>query len=167
VACCQFIRKEPFVPIISRLLTITAVAAMAASIATAQEGPEAAAVKARQSHMQLYAFNLGALGGMAQGAIPYDAETAAAAAANLAALSALDQSRYWPMGSAAGEVEGSRAQPALWANLDDAMAKGMALNAAAVAMAEVAGTDLASLQGAMGALGGACSACHQSYRVSN
>ncbi|NCO88026.1 MAG: cytochrome c [Rhodobacterales bacterium] len=129
--------------------------------------PLAAAVKARQSHMQLYAFNLGLLGGMAQGNIAYDSAAASAAAANLAALSALDQSRYWPMGSAAGEVEGSRALAAIWAEGSDAAAKGQALNAAAVAMAAVAGTDLASLQGAMGALGGACGACHQSYRQTN
>lgn len=148
-------------------LSIAAVAAVAGTIAVAQSTPEAAAVNARQSHMQLYAFNLGALGGMAQGAIPYDAAVAAAAAGNLVALSALDQSRYWPAGTASGEIEGARALPALWENMDDAIAKGMALNAAAVAMAEVAGTDLAALQGAMGALGGACGACHEAYRMPN
>jgi cytochrome c556 len=152
----------------TRAFALTAIsAAVAGTLALAQGAPDPidAAVKARQSHMQLYQFNLALLGGMAQGGIDYDAEAAAAAAANLASLSALDQSRYWPEGSAAGEAEGSRATADLWANLDDAVAKGMALNAAAVAMAEVAGTDLDGLRAAMGDLGGACSACHQSYRM--
>ena len=34
-------------------------------------------VVARQSHMQLYAHNLGILGGMAQGKMDYDADAAA------------------------------------------------------------------------------------------
>ena len=38
----------------------------------------AGAIKARQAHMQLYAFNLGTLGGMAQGKIDYDADAASA-----------------------------------------------------------------------------------------
>jgi cytochrome c556 len=35
---------------------------------------------------------------------------------------------------------------------------------ASAAMAEIAGTDLASVQGAIRDLGGACSACHHEYR---
>lgn len=146
--------------------TVLAVAAVAAvsGIATAQGmDPLAAAVNARHSHMFLYQFNLMTLGGMAQGAIPYDAETASAAANNLVALSALDQSAYWLPGTAAGEIDGSRALPAIWENMEDAAAKGQALNAAAVAMA--ATTDLAGLQAAMGPLGAACGACHESYRA--
>ncbi len=152
----------------TRAFALTAIsAALAGTLALAQGAPDPieAAVKARQAHMQLYQYNLALLGGMAQGGVEYDAAAASAAAGNLVALSALDQSRYWPEGSAAGEAEGSRATADLWANLDDAMAKGMALNAAAVAMADAAGTDLAALQAAMGDLGGACSACHQAYRM--
>ena len=40
-----------------------------------------AAVKARQSQMTLYSFNIGLLGGMAKGEIEYDADAAMAAAA--------------------------------------------------------------------------------------
>lgn len=143
-------------------------AAVVATLASAQgSDPLAAAVNARQSHMQLYQFNLMTLGGMAQGAIAYDAAAATAAANNLVALSGLDQSGYWLPGTATGEIEGSRARAELWANIEDAVAKGQALNAAAVAMAAAAGTDQASLQAAMGALGAACGACHESYRVRN
>lgn len=119
------------------------------------------AVTARQAHMQLYAHNLGIIGGMAQEKIPYDAELAAIAASNLAAVAGLDETTYWPEGTS----EGTKALPAIWENMDDFMSKQDAMTQAAAAMAEVAGTDLASLQGAMGDLGGACSACHREYRA--
>ena len=118
------------------------------------------AVKARKAHMQLYAFNLGALGAMAKGEVDYDAAAAGAAAANIVALTTLDQSRYWPPGSAQGEAEGSRALPALWTS-----GKAAALRDAAGALAAAAGTDLASLQGAIGPVGQACGSCHESFRA--
>lgn len=144
--------------------------AIAAGAATGQDAAEKAladATKARQSQMQLYAFNLGVLGGMARGDVEYDAEKAGAAAANLAAVTRLDQSLIWPEGSDDMGVETSRALPALWDNLPDVMSKGATLAEAATAMESAATQDLASLQAAMGALGGACSACHQAYRVPN
>lgn len=118
------------------------------------------AVTARQAHMQLYAHNIGILGAMAQGKADYDADLAQVAATNLAAVAALDERTYWVEGTA----EGTKALPAIWENMDDFMAKQDGLTNAAAVMAEVAGTDLASLQGAMGDLGGACSACHREYR---
>lgn len=122
------------------------------------------AIKARQAQMQLYAFNLGTLGGMAKGEIDYDAATAAAAANNLAALAQLDQSSYWLPGSDSDSVEGSRALPAIW---EDGAKVGEVAGAfveAALAMQEVAGTDLAALQGAMGPLGQSCGGCHKPFR---
>lgn len=150
-------------------LAVAALATLAATFAHGQGAPDPAqaAVTARQAHMQLYQFNLGLLGGMAQGAIDYDADAATAAAANLAALASLEQGRYWIEGSAAGEVEGSRASPDLWANMDDLMTRTAAMETAALAMADAAGTGIDALRGAMGDLGGACSACHQSYRLRN
>lgn len=118
------------------------------------------AVVARHAHMQLLAHNIGVLGGMAQGKMDYDAEQAQAAANSLAAVAGLSQQGYWPEGTA----EGTRALPAIWDNMDDYMSKNDDLAMAAAAMADVAGTDLASLQGAMGNLGGTCSACHREYR---
>lgn len=145
------------------LLAATA-AACVTGIATAQGmDPLAAAVQARQSHMFLYQFNLMTLGGMAQGAVPYDAQAAAAAAGNIAALSGIDQFGYWPPGTARGEIEGTRANPVLWENLEDLAAKAQALNAAATAVA--ATTDLAGLQATLGPLAAACGACHEAYRA--
>ncbi|GAA3877175.1 cytochrome c [Celeribacter arenosi] len=146
-------------------LKLTAVALLAATTltATAQDAAEGA-VKARQAHMQLYAFNLGALGAMAKGAVEYDAEAATRAATNLATLAALDTRDFWLPGSAAGEVEGSRALPAMWSADSNAMVHAGNLRDATAALAASAGTDLASLQAGMGPVGGACSACHKAYR---
>ncbi len=123
------------------------------------------AVKARQAQMSLYAFNLGALGAMAKGEVDYDAEAAQGAASNLVALSTLAAGPMWAPGTDDMSVEGTRALATAWENMEDIMAKGTAMAEAASAMADAAGTDLASLQAAMGPLGGACSECHKAYRA--
>lgn len=128
------------------------------------ESPHDGAIAARNAHMDLYAYNLGILGGMAQGKIDYDAEAASAAAANLAALTKMNQSSYWPAGSDAESVKESRALGALWQNFPDVIAKSGDMVAAAAAMETAAGGGLESLRGGMAAVGGACNACHKAYR---
>ncbi|SDI02389.1 c-type cytochrome [Lutimaribacter saemankumensis] len=123
-----------------------------------------AAQSAREAQMGLYAFNLGLLGDMAKGTVPYDAAAAQAAASNLAALTALDQSRLWPEGSDEMSIE-TRAKAEIWDNMDDFMTKGDDLMKAAAAMADVAGNGLEAVQGQIGAVGGACGACHKAYRA--
>ncbi len=153
-----------------RSLRLAALAALTlAGVAVAQNGPpspEQQAVDARQSHMTLYAHNLGKLGAMAQGNAEYNAETATAAAQSLGHLVQLDQSGYWLPGTSSDEIEGSRALPAIWENLEDVGAKHQALTDAVANLQTAAGTDLASLQGALGGVGQACGACHENYRVS-
>ena len=125
-------------------------------------------IKARQAHMQLYGYNLGLLGGMAKGEIDYDAEAASAAAANLAALSGMDQHRYWAEGTDNVEMEGaSKALPIIWDQQDDFFAKQTALHEAAMSLAEVAGNGQEAIGPALGPVGQACGACHQTYRQSN
>lgn len=150
-------------------LSAGAVVALAAATMTVAEShvdeTVTAAVEARHAHMDLYAYNLGLLGGMAQGEIDYDAEAAQAAADNLLALASLDQSRYWPEGSDNATVEDSRALAAIWEDMDGFMFAGEELQMAAQAMADVAGTDLAALQGAIQGLGAGCGGCHRNYRL--
>ena len=139
-------------------------AALAHSAAHA-EGPMADMIKARHAHMELYAFNLGTLGGMAKGAIPYDAALASTAADSLATLSAMDQSRYWAEGSDEMSADGTRAKAEIWDNMADFNAKGADLTKAAEAMKAVAGSSLEELQAAMGPLAGSCGGCHKPYRA--
>ena len=98
------------------------------------------AVKARKAHMQLYAFNLGILGAMAKGETEYNADAAAAAANNLAAVSSLNQSAYWVPGTSSEDLpEESRAKPEIWQADSKAGEIGMSFAQAAAALAAVAG----------------------------
>lgn len=133
------------------------------SAALAQDA--AAVVKARQAHMRLTSFNLGPLGAMAKGETPYDAAAAAAAAGNLAAIAALDQSRIWAPGTGRPDAENTRALAAIWENPDDFASKIEGVRSATATMAEAAGGGIEALRAAMGGVGQACSACHKTYRA--
>ena len=121
-------------------------------------------VDARQGLMTLMAHEVGKLGGMAKGEVPYDAAVAGKAAANIAALGSVISPELFPAGSAAGAVEDSEALPAIWQKPDEFAAKITAFNAAAAATPARAGTDLESLRASMRDLGGACGGCHETFR---
>lgn len=143
-------------------LAATLALVAAPTIASAQDmNPN---VHARQAFMDLQAYNLGPLGGMAQGRIPYDAAVAQAAATNLYHLSRVDIAGMFVAGTDNASMQGTRALPAIWSDMAGFEARIEALRGATEAMMNAAGTDLASLQGAMGALGGACGGCHQTFR---
>lgn len=142
-----------------RLIAVSVLAALALP-AAAQE----AEIAARKALMQSFATGLGVLGPMAQGRAPYDAAAAAAAASALHAATETDPAPLFPAGSAQGEAAGSRALPPIWDNTEDFLARYAALQTAAATMRDAAGTDLATLQGAMAGLAGACQACHSQYR---
>jgi len=148
-----------------RRLALTAVVALGSmttmSFAQQETDPN---VNARKAYMGLLAYNIGVLGGMAQGRMDYDAAAASTAASNIHALSMVDTSRMWADGTDNQSMEGTRALPAIWENAADFDARIAAMASGAEAMVAAAGTDLASLQGAIGGLGGACGACHQSFR---
>lgn len=125
------------------------------------------AVKARKAHMQLYAHNLGALGGMAKGEIDFDAGAAQAAADNLLTLVTMNQSSYWLPGTSNDELgEETRALPAIWADGSTIGAASKAMVDAATAMQAAAGS-LEGIQGAIGAVGKSCGGCHKPFRAPN
>jgi cytochrome c556 len=78
------------------------------------EGEVDAAIKARKAQMTLFAFNLGPLGAMAKGTLPYDADMATKAATNLAILAKMDQSGIWLEGTDQMSAENTRALPDIW-----------------------------------------------------
>ena len=126
----------------------------------------AGAVNARQSHMTLYAFNLGPIGGMLRGRMDYDAEIAAAAANNLAALANIDQGRYWVEGSSVDDIgEMTEAKADIWSDMDGFNENMQALATATTELAAVAGDGMEAMQAAFGPVGQACGACHENYRV--
>ncbi|SHF03607.1 Cytochrome c556 [Loktanella atrilutea] len=149
------------------VLAGTALMATAAFAASHMDPAAEKAVKARQSHMTLYAFNIGTLGGMAQDKMPYDAEAAGRAAENLAALASLDQAGYWVEGTDAGSIEGTKAKAEIWSDMPEFEEHIEQLATATTALAENAGTDLDSLKASFGDVGKACGSCHEEFRVSD
>lgn len=123
------------------------------------------AVNARKAQFALFAFNLGVLAPMAQGRVPYDAERAQIAADTLFHLTRVDQAFLWPEGTDNASIEGTRALPVIWTDLEGFAQRYGALQQATEALQGAAGVDLASLQGALGVVGGACGACHQQFRA--
>lgn len=125
-------------------------------------------IKARQSFMQVYAFNLGILGAMAKGEKPYDADMASAAANNLLAASKMSNGAMWPAGSDLGAdgLEGvTWAKPEIWTTYPEIGEKGKALTEALTSMAAVAGDGLDAVRGNMGGVGDGCKGCHESFRM--
>ena len=137
------------------------------SVASAQQD-HSGAVKARIAYMQLNGFFMGQLAGIAKGQVPYDAAQATGVAKSLLALSTMDAGAMWPPGSDNQALPGkTRAKPELWTTFPAVMEKANALTTALEAMVVAAGTDLASLQGAFGAVGAGCGGCHRPFRAEN
>jgi len=140
--------------------------AMASFADTASADNGEHAVKARQSYMQLLAFNISQLGAMAKGEMTYDAGAAQAAVDNMLVISKLNAGAMWPMGS--GNDNGAlktRAKPTIWSTYPKIADKGGALTAALENFVKTAGKDLASLQGGIGEVGKACGSCHETFRA--
>ena len=149
-------------------ITLAGALALGAGLAFAGGHGGNPAVKARQSHMQLYSHNLGILGGMAKGEIAYDAEAASAAASNLAALTTLDQRSYWAPGTSRDDLgDETRALAAIWTADSTAGEIGGKLAEAAAALAAVAGDGQEAIGPALGPVGQQCQACHEKYRHSD
>ena len=145
------------------LTLLTAAGIVAGGMAFAQDLP--GPVKARQGQFQIMAINLGILGSMAKGETEYNAEAAQAAADTLVAVSMIQQGPNWPAGTDNMSIDGTRAQPNIWENLDDVVSKWNDFGEAAKVMQAAAGTGQEALGPALGTVGGTCKACHDTYRA--
>lgn len=145
------------------LASAGALSTLAPVAATAQEFENQ--LKARQGQFRLIALNLGVLGGMARGNVPYDAELAQAAADNLVAVASLNQAPMWPEGSDSMSIDGTRAMPSIWENNADFLAKWGDVATAAAGLAAVAGDGQGALGPALGPLGATCKSCHEAHRA--
>lgn len=114
-------------------------------------------VKARQDLMGANGAAAKALGGMAGGEVAFDAVAAEAAKAALVANSA-DIAASFKMQA---EDPAAKAKAEIWTNWDDFAAKAKALNDAATALDA---STIEGVQAGMGAIGGACKACHMAYK---
>jgi len=115
-------------------------------------------VIARKDLMKTIGGAAKTLGGMASGEVAHDAAAAETAKQAMIAAAAEIEAKF--TNNAADPA--SEAKPEVWTNWNDFLAKGKALGDAAGAL-DVASAE--SIGAGMGAIGGACKACHTDYRV--
>ena len=139
-----------------------ALCAGVAQSALAQVKPEIL-VKQRQAAMTLQAKYFGPLAGMAQGKIPYNADTVAMNAALLDALSRMPWDGFAPASKDA--TVKNAALPAVWSEGDKFKTAQDNFQNAVQGLVKVSrGGDEASQKAAIGAVGKACGGCHQDFR---
>ena len=129
--------------------------------ALAQAKPEQL-VKQRQSAMTLIAKYFGPIAGMAQGKIPYNADVVARNATYLENLAQMP----WDGFNESTKGEKSAARPEIWSEPKKFQEAADRLQGEAVKLAAAArAKDEAGVKAQWGAVGKACGACHDSFRV--
>jgi len=135
-----------------------AIAALAAMPTLAHSEVTNEAVKARMAAMKTIGGGMKTLGDMAKGAMAFDAVAAQGAVDSIEVAAAKVPALFEPQ-----ETDPkSEAKPEIWTNWDDFVTKAEALEKAAAGIAISAEADIGA---AMGALGGACKACHSDYKL--
>tara|TARA_R110000787_G_scaffold257257_1_gene362470 strand:+ start:1618 stop:2094 length:477 start_codon:yes stop_codon:yes gene_type:complete len=142
-------------------LSIAIVATMGLAASHAASSSDKA-VAARKALMQMVSYNAGLLGAVAKGEADFDAAMVNSAATNLNALAKFDTVSLWLEGTEQGAVEGSRAKPEIWNDTAGFADKFAALEKASADL--IGAADLDAVKAGMGAVGGACKACHETYR---
>jgi len=133
---------------------------------TANAGDFDKTIKARKAYMQVIGFQMGNLGAMAKGRVPYDAKAARAYADNMLALAKMDTRSLWPKGSDNVANPGmTRAKLKAWSTYPKIKEANDAWAAASMKLAAAAGGGLDSLRGAMSAVGKSCGSCHKPFRA--
>jgi cytochrome c556 len=127
-------------------------------VAVAKVGVSDPQVKMRMETMGSIAANLKTLGDMAGGKVAFDEGKAAQAAATVSANALSIPVVFEPQ--ATDPV--SEAKPEIWTSWDDFTSKAEALQSAAAAIDT---SSVEGIQAGMGAVGGACKACHSNYRM--
>ena len=131
----------------------------------AAQDPLKKAIKARQGEMQLRAFNVGPLFGMAKGQIDYDADMAKKLAGNLKLLLDLDNGRAWAKGSDIDNYMGeTTALPEIWTTYPEISEYGKKYAKAINELAAEAGNGVDALKSKMGPVGKSCKGCHDDFR---
>jgi len=134
-----------------------------AFVATTHAQDAAKVIKYRQSAHFLLGWNIGPIGAMVKGDIPFDAEAARLRATRLAQIAPMIAEGY-PPGSDSGAP--TKAKPGIWENMADFKQKAAALVETTGKLEAAAATgDLEQIGPALGAVGNACKACHDQYKA--
>ena len=134
----------------------------------AAKDPNLGLMKARQGEMQLRAFNVGPLFGMAKGKIEYDANLAATLADNLKTQLTLDIGRSWRQGTDIEAYPGkTTALKKIWTTYPEISEYGKKYAKAVEQLAAVAANGRDALKSKISAVGNACKGCHDEFRELN
>jgi len=144
-------------------LVFSPVASTAEVTKASSEKQAATAVTFRKSLLQLVRSNMGALGAMAKGKIPMDAEVIAVNASRIEFLGAMMHD-YFALDTTAFSVE-TDAKDSVWKNHDDFTSKiNDLVTAASDLQVLVANKQESDFREGIGALGASCKACHDEYK---
>lgn len=143
----------------AQLLVIAAIlSGIAMQSATAEQEPQ----ETRQNLMKDIGKSVGALGAIAKGEKPYDADVVRTAVTTINSNIKLFPDQF-PEGSETGmETE---ARPEIWKNKQDFQAKADKLQTASASLLAEMPADQAGVQKAVQGLGPVCGDCHENYRV--
>ncbi len=146
-------------------ICLLAIGITLSATAYAAKDPLKNAIKARQCEMQLRAFNVGPLFGMAKGKIHYDAEMANKLAGNIKLMLDLDNGRAWAQGSDNEKYAGeTTALPKIWTTYPEISDYGKKYVMAVNELVAVAGDGRDALKSKIGAVGKSCKGCHDEFR---
>lgn len=147
--------RRTFIAVIAGLVLAAPLTALA------QAKPETL-VKQRQAAMTLIAKYFGPIAGMAQGKIPYNADAVSRNATYLENLAQMP----WDGFNESTKGEKSAARPEVWSNPKGFQEAADRLQAETVKLAAAArAKDEAGVKAQWGAVGKACGACHDNFRV--
>ena len=147
----------------SKLVALSFAVSLGAGIAldaAAQAKPEVL-VKQRQAAMTLQGKYLGPMAGMAQGRVPYNAETVQRNAAFLETLSKMP----WDGFDASTKGEKSAALPAIWEKPGEFKQAAERFESEASKLVQVSKSgDEGAVKAQIGATAKACGGCHENFR---
>ena len=149
------------------MLTLASTVALS-SVAVAKEATSEKQAKAsiqfRKAILQLVRSNMGPLGGMAKGQIPYDAEVMATNGLRIEQLSYMMED-YFATDTRKFDLK-TDASDDIWKNSDDFNALALDMADAAKDLQQVAESgEESDFRKAIGAVGATCKACHDKYKV--
>jgi cytochrome c556 len=151
----NFMKKIAFVA-----AAIVALSA-AFTLVAKERDPNERAINAREAAFTLMAANVGPMGAMAKGKMPFDKEQFALRAANLDALSKMPWEFFIP-GSDKGKSE---AKPEIWSKADDFKKKADEFQQEVAKLVEVSkGDDQDAMFAQLGETAKACKSCHKEYK---
>ena len=146
---------------IASLVLAAAAITLSATPASAQFAKPEDAIKYRQSSLSVMGTHFGRVAAMANGRIPFNAESAASNAAIAESMSKLP----WAGFVAGSDAGNTKAKPEIWS---DAAKFKTAQDNMMAEMSKVAlaakGGNIDAIKAAVGAAGGTCKACHDSFR---